>query len=485
VKLRTYLALLRPRSLWARLIFAVAVSLAVNFFGPFAGQRAGAGTFAVVTLLLPMMVGRELSRALHAVMHRPFGPLLPHLRPTLLRWHLPLLVLLAAGSASLVRWRDTTLGWPVSASLALAGLCLMLPLEGPGRWFGVRWFGGALSGFVIFAALAGGVTRTWIHAWPWLTTLGSLALAVVCCRLGFSRRRLRERAHAPLLDLADAFDPATLRTQSRDKFSRSQRLGRPWRIRSVGESMVNWIRVVLHESFGFRGGWVRQLALIALVAPITVVGGLFTMSLLDATARAVPFGALLYGAIWISLPHSSWAGQTCFLVMLPIFSFDFAVALPRPGKLYPLSRERRAWLTFIVSALQATVQIPLVLASLIALAWVGARFAGVAFEMDAAPNCLAAFLAILPFVPWLLWSRFKGQLRPGQSSLHFIGIPVGIGIASAIATLGRAWLVSAAGAAVVMLITAAGLALYRNALFKFYRDDDLLQPGKAGAITST
>jgi len=481
MKLRTYLALLRLRTLWHIAPgLLLGGGILFQLFAPRHELRVGAGTFVTLIFLGPILLSKALSQAVQLPMHEPFGLTLPNLRRNLLQWHLPLLAVLALLLAAVGQIRDRSLPWPATASVAFAGLCLMLPHEPGGRWFGSRVLSVVIAGLYLVAALFAGETRSAMQHAPWLTFGLSLGAAALCCGLGFSRQRLRVRARTRLLTLGGTFDPEEVKKHSHLALSRSRRTGGAWTGGVVGASTADWIRVVLHETYGFGGGWMRwclKLTLILTVFPLCLY--LLLTRIPALSGPPAPAGQMIYQLVWE--PHVFGRGSSntlCIGLLAPLFMSIISAALPRPQRLYPISRERRARLAFFASLIQPSVQLFVGLSVVVALSWIGARLAGVPFRPATAPDFLVEIIALAPFFPALLWRRVCLQVRPWSQAEPATPLWTGGAMGALFISTSpgcRAWLLSPTGLAFALTASAIGLLLYRRALLNFYRCDDLLQ----------
>ena len=487
--LRTYLALMRLWLLWLFVPLMLAGGAIFHKLAPFGEHRIGAEGFITLILLGPIVLSYLLSQAVKAPMHEPFGITLPNLRRNLLKWHLPLLAMLALFLAMLCRGHDRSLPLPVAASVAFSGLCLMLPYEPVGRWFGSHVLAGLIASLYFVAAIFAQETRAAMQYAPWLTFALSLGIAAQCCRLGFARRRLyfRVRNRRRPFEFGALFDPNAAQKREQLALARSKRIGLNWTLRSVGNSTADWLRVVLHETYGATGGWARRFAVLSLIYLTTTFAlWYFLHTRTPATGSPrVPFPQLVYQIVWE--PHLFGAGRDgalSLVVLMPFYMAAGIIALPRPQHLYPLSRERRARLTFVASLLQAGGQVLICLFGIVTLSWIGALVAGVPFRPTVAPDFVVVSLALAPLLPAMFWMKLRMQVRPWERQLFALFFPACIVMMNKFVVwvpADRAWLLSPIGLAIALTAFAASLLLYRAALFKFYRRGDLLQRQKSGA----
>ena len=479
--LRTYLALLRLGTLW---LIAPAVlfggGIVFHLFAPGHEHRIGAGTFVILIFLGPILLSKVLSQAVQMPMHEPFGITLPNLRRNLLQWHLPLLAILAVTLAAAGHARDRSLPLPVAAGVVFAGLCLMLPREPVGRWFGSHVLSGVVNALYLVAAIFARETRSAMQYAPWLTFVLSLGVAALCCWLGFSRQRLRVRAHTRLLTLGGTFDPEEVKKHGHLALGRSQHTGRAWTRGVVGDSTASWLRVVLHEGYGFSGGWIRWCVKLALILTVFPIGLYLLLTRIPGLlGPPAPIGRMIYQLVWE--PHGSVGGAKAIFftaILAPLYLSVINVALPRPQRLYPISRERRARLAFVASLIQASVQLSAGLSVIVALSWIGARLAGVPFHPTTAPDFLIEMIAFAPFLPALLWRRVCLQVRPWSQAEPATPLWLGCAMGAfyvSVYPASRAWLLSPLGLLVALTATGVSLFLYRRALLNLYRCCDLLQ----------
>ena len=188
---------------------------------------------------------------------------------------------------------------------------------------------------------------------------------------------------------------------------------------------------------------------------------------------------MIYQLVWEPHVFGRGSGNTlCIGLLVPLFMSVISVALPRPQRLYPISRERRAHLAFVASLIQPSVQLFVGLSVVVALSWIGARLAGVPFRPATAPDFLVEIIALAPFFPALLWRRVCLQVRPWSQSEPATPLWTGSAMGALFISTSpgcRAWLLSPTGLACALTASAIGLFLYRRALLNFYRCDDLLQ----------
>jgi hypothetical protein len=134
----------------------------------------------------------------------------------------------------------------------------------------------------------------------------------------------------------------------------------------------------------------------------------------------------------------------------------------------------------MASVLQCGVQVSVMLLSLVALAWIGAWWAGIPFRLGRVPDFAALALATLPLGPLLLWLHFRGRARPesrGSTLLLLVAMIVVLALMAGILPFSRGWLLSAVGLLAIAVTFFVALFLYRRAVFNFYDRGDLVQRG--------
>lgn len=471
MKFRVYLTLLRPRTLclrlWMSLFYCVMLSQLRQW------TELHANRFLWLLLMLPVAFGLETARAAQIGV-QPFRAVLPDVRRILLRQHLLLLMPAALLFGSLGAWATPLLPWPTAICIAFLGLTLMLPLDSSWRWCGSRLLTAAVLGLAILAMIYAATTRSLVQHHPWLSAIGSLSAAAICCRLSFPRERCGEQPVRRIEPL-EVLDPQALARLTREQIARSKRSGRRWTVSRV-RSHRDWIRAVLHEAYGFRFGWLGQLVIIPIVCVTSYAAGATAPYLMVPKQHSGSLADLLYAGLCDPGRVGTHIDAPPFLLLLPFALVGASVALPRTERPHPISRERRARLTFAASILQGTVLTVLIVASFSAFAW------GVAVWVDA-PLQLAAFftaiLAPLPLLPWVYWLRLYAGVRPRDRSMHLLLI-FGTILVSVLAVviIPRLldWKLSPISLGLFALATLSSVLLYRQALLRFYRRGDLLQP---------
>lgn len=476
MKLRTYLVIMLPNISGMLALVGLAVSAVFQWFAPFASHRTGATSFVVLTLLGPFFAGCIISHALHAPLHRPFSITLPNLRRNFLQWHIPSLALFALLLSQVTSKYDFSMPRPVAASIAFAGLCLMLPFETGLRWYGSTKLLVLITGSMLLAAMWANETRAVLLYLPWLTVMGSLALAALCCRLGFARNRLRDRARKRVLSIEES---SSAGEEERQTMADTPRLGRPWTHGAVGHSTFSWIRAIQHETYGYRSRFGRPWVVLPVAYSVIVPAvAYFQLRLPKMIDYKVSLSEFIYRSIWEHEPFGTHGSFPQTIMLFLFLSTISAGTFLRPQQLYPISRARRARLAFILSLLDVGTQLLAVFTSVIALSWVSAWLAGLPFQPTAVPDFVVVFLSLAPLIPFLQWlklrAQFSSKFHPTDGTIYMMIYVTG-GAIFIFITSWRSWLLSPAGLTITAIAFAISLCAYRVALFHIYRRGDLLQ----------
>ena len=262
MKLLIYLRFLRPlRSL---VIVAFYTGCASWIFGAkIFHLDPGTAWLIALAVALPLLLGNFIAGAAHEPMHRSFALLLPGIRQRQRA---------AAAVSVLVTALATTGGVafanPTVSPLATFGLaCALVSLPCIDRRQGWARLGSGLASVSIwlFSCLAVGPNLApALNSFPWVFLLGGLGMSSACLAKGFSRDYLRARAHTLFMAYQTicfsyiyrrgmlARWQAEVAAQNNQLKPGGSTTGRDWKIRSVGSTSLDWMRVFWHANYGGR-----------------------------------------------------------------------------------------------------------------------------------------------------------------------------------------------------------------------------------------
>lgn len=483
MKFRTYLVILLPQVSGLLALAGLALSLVFHWYAPFASHRVGAAPFVALVLLGPFFAGCILSHALHAPLHRPFSITLPNLRRNFLQWHIPTLIILAVLLSHVAARYDRTLPQLVDACVAFAGLCLMLPFETGLRWYGSTKLFAGIACSVVLASLWANETRDVLLYLPWLTIAASLTFAALCCRLCFIRARIRARSRTNVISMAESTMLDEGQRIGRPEID-SPRLARSWTHGPIGNSTTNWIRAMRHETSGFRSRYATTLVTLPLTYLVVFPSvAYFQLRQPEMIEHKMPLGQYIHRCLWEHEPFGPHSALLQEIVLMHLFAL---LIIPgsslRPQQLYPISRARRARLTFLSSWLDASRQILTVFGGIIALSWLNCWLAGWPFRPTAVPDFVVVLISLAPLISFVHWLRFRAQLSakryPLDGTIYMLIYLLG-GMIFMLMNTWRPWLLSPTGLITFGIAFVASLFAYRTTVFHAYCRSDLIRRSPA------
>lgn len=451
---RVFRSLLRTRAfLYAFMLIAVMLTPAVSGFTHAAQE--GSLAFFFCALVLPLALGIILSATLHEPMHRPFSIVLPGARRRFMRSHARALALLGVAFALLAWLKNHALPLPVVWSVSVAVMALSLPLEPRVRLVGIRWF--ALV--PIAAALAAVRWPTHLQEFalehPTVTSLGALAWTAASFGVAYSRARWRARAQLPCTSFLTAFDSPEHRIQlGKEALARAKASSARWQPPASWDGTAAWMRASTYERFGQqRLGWIGTSLLMC--------GALVVLGL--ATAADSP---------------TKFTEQPT--LMMPLFVVLLMTAHrgtgPSPARLYPLSRARRASVTFTASLLQLTTNLTFVVVATALTLWAATDYFQIQLTSPAIQLWLLAPALAVPLDPVCRWIKLQAEVQgiPDQSTALFVGMGTGV-IGSQVLRSWPEFFVSTGTLTTFGVIILASQIAYYFSLQRFYRQNDLIQ----------
>lgn len=461
-------------SRWRRLLLFALPSfafIAPMLRAPVVGIRVVDTTiFSTLFLLMPLTWGSIFAAILHEALHTPSTALLPGVGRRLFRGHAAATIVVSLPWG----WMGYHLGPQFSfpTLCAVTGLCFALFLPwGPGwRWSGSRILMIPAVGLLILLGFY--PHHIWILAEkaPAAVTASALALTVLCYAAASRRSQLRARALSRHTSyFSTLFSETFARRRAEEKIAQKNYAYVTWSAPVRDDSTRWWLKALCHERTNTWGrlSWLGTLAAAALLTTLVAAA----MGRYDGTFIERIYALTTYGN------RSRLDILGLVLVMQMVL-----VPLPRPRWLYPLSRTRRAQLSF-VSVLGYLGMGCLVFAAglaalgLGAAAWLGRDFSWMGYAC-----VLANTAAILPFAPLVYWGRLHLDVR--DSRLWFIVMLIAAmifqSLLRALVWRGKSLSpenISGAGLANTLLLFVVALGLLYAGLRYFHRRGDLLQRG--------
>lgn len=421
-------------------------------------------------MLFPMAVGMTLASMLHEPMHRPFGLLLPGARRRFFGSHVIAVSLVALGCALVGHFVDRTLPVAGLAGIAAAALSFALPFEPDFRWSGSRALAGAgLAGAVVAIRCAGEI-KGFLLGQPWLGGGVALAIAVINFAAAFSTHERRRRALTPFTSHLSSFlDPELMALCVKERTARGAPSRRHWRLWPAGGSLRVWLKAMRYERSG------RDAPASLIFGWWCAVGLILYAGLKDKAATG--FAAAIYSLV--ELPPAPASRFHDFPFLMTLLTLSLGLWAPRAGWLYPVSRTRRAQVTFAVSAWQSTLLFVLVTGTVLLSAWIASQWLALPFRVQSAVQFTLSLAVVLPLLPLIQWCLLHGEVRRDRTLPLLCGL-LSIAPLFLWRTFGG-WLathlVSPGGVAVCVLLIGASQFAYYAALRRFYRKGDLIQRG--------
>jgi hypothetical protein len=206
-------------------------------------------------LLFALGVGVALAQAFHEPFHHPLGLLLPAARRQLGAAHGSLILAVAAVFAVAVHLLQTNISWMALFGLMVGLLSLWVPIEPQLRWQGSRLAFFGLGGLLIFSSFHAWQMREFLVSRSALVGATGLAVAVLCFALGYSRRRLRERAAMPWkkpFASREAGEKWVWRIPIMSWGTARAAADHP--LAQADGSTWSWVRLIFYEYYG-KGAW--------------------------------------------------------------------------------------------------------------------------------------------------------------------------------------------------------------------------------------
>lgn len=495
MNLRVYLRLFRPVcSLTVTVIYTMtAAGEGYLFHLDFKAER-----FLACAVALPLLLGVSLAGAVHEPMHRSFILLLPNATHVLRRVTVAALSVFAVFVTLVTALVDPAIPPPATFGLA----CALLALPCIDRHKHLFGFGGMVAAFaawLLMNAFIGAILPAAMTAAPSAFCAGGIAISIAAIAIGFSRATLRERIEFYWCSMAGCFalifDRQTTARHRREwrlslerRGSRTVKRGRDWSVHSVGNSTVEWMRVLLHGFLGRQrnGSFFRALLYFAGMLALYIFGMPFLFRLLGHLVPKLPAPP----AYWETLAHFtgpiSTPGHNLPLTMItmmallqPGFAGILATSIIRPQVPYPISRERIARTVFGLSLLQLGVAL-LIPGTVLFLASLLGQFLSGRIAADYGLHSVVGIdLMLAVSLPLLSCS---GTFKQSAARLLW-SILIGATITVA-AVLRDHWIPAALtvpGLLIAMLSIAGAIGLLWLSLQRQYRAHDLLfEPGPLG-----
>ncbi len=423
--------------------------------------------FTANVFLSPIFLGWVLAATIQSVQRRPFALLLPNASIRLARRH-ALLVAIAAALAALIGPESIAL--PVLFCVTAGGLSLMLPWDATGRWYGLHRFVSAagILTIVIGGALYAPILRDGMHTAPVLSACIGLAIATGCFVLGFSRSQMRRLSQIQRPTLLEC-GLSQLRSQSAADAA-SRQIGRRWTGGLVDGTLYHWLRVAIHERYGFS-------LLSSSGVMLVFLGILFYADFqLGAFAEDASWLQKLY--VITNGPH--WVGWDRSIHFILLLGATICTPLLRGDQLYPLSRHRRALVSYVSSFAVVLVYSTGILLFTLCGGLMSAAATGQPFHTDGIRLSLDTLLVASPFLPLFAWGAFRIIRLPdgGGRALFMLSLFLAGRILNSAFHGVQDWIHTPAGLSICLLAAICAQAAYYLMLRQFYRKGDLLQPGE-------
>lgn len=434
--------------------------------GPLPEDRA-LWLFTANVFLSPIFLGWVLAATSQAVQRRPFALLLPNASIRLASRHI-VLVAIAAVLAALIG--PNSIALPVLFCVTAGGLSLMLPWDATGRWYGLHRFVSAagLLTVVVGGALYAPVLRDGMQTAPLLSACIGLAIATGCFVLGFSRSQMRRLSQVRRPSLLES-KLSQLRTES-GADPESRRIGRRWTGGLVDGTLYHWLRVAVHERYGF--------------SPLSS-GGVLVFLLFTLVYADTRLGDFADGANWLqklyvitNAPHGAgWDRSIHFIILL---GATICTPFLRGDQLYPLSRDRRALVSYVSSFAVVLVYSTGILLFTLCAGLMSAAATGQPFHTDGIRLSLDTLLVASPFLPLFAWGAFRIIRLPDGSAraLFMLCLFLAGRILNSVLHGVHDWIHTPAGLGSCLLAAVCAQTGYYLMLRRFYRKGDLLQPGE-------
>lgn len=420
-------------------------------------------------VLLPLSLGVTFITMLHEPMHRSLGLLLPGMRARFRRSQFKVIGIGGLLCGALGHWCDESLSLLPLASLAAASFSLALPFEPGWRWAGSHLAAAVVAGIVPVILWSHGEIRSLFLLHPWLIACLCLVFVGLNFTVAFSRDRWRARANTPRVSLLSAmFNPELTALRKKETALQSGsafgRTNASWHGDLTRSSLFNWFRAMRYER---NGGRDRSL--------VFATGYIVGVMLFANFASGNRMILTLYQTV---VPPASARGSVDFVFML-IAMWGVQYWGPRPQRIYPLSRARRARISFALSCGQIFLNFILTSGVFLVTAWGVAAWLGQPITLEHSGRFLMKLTLMLPLLPFLQWCRLHVEVREDKSMLHLSTVCLVLPVFTW-QYFGPAWLsyvTTPQGAFCWLLLIGVSFGAYYAALRRFYRAGDLLQHG--------
>ena len=409
-----YLRFLRPvRSL-------LVVAICTVYSGSMWGQNVlhldpRTAWFMALVIALPLLLGFFIAGAAHEPMHRPFALVLPNLRRRQRRAAAVSVLIAAVAATCGAMWVA-----PAVSPFATFGLaCALIALPCVDRRQQLGGLAGgivAILSWLLLGFVVGAKLGLALNAAPWLFLLGGLTISAGSLVQGFSRGSQRSRAGTLFVSYQTGFCSLLFRREMLARWqaevtaNRNRQKGRPsapgrdWPVCSVGNSSLDWIKVLWHANFGGR----KRCSFIELHLRLAVFILIFSAVVLGLT------GFFLQKEYWgtlvqLAAPDFSRVGP--FVMFQPGMAMLCALMLLPQQLAYPLSRERLARVVFWQAVSQWAAALVVPTASIFLVSLIGQAITGQflpAFGLTALCAIDLVLAMVLPLVVVIGTLRLPG-----------------------------------------------------------------------------
>ena len=373
--------------------------------------------FARLAVFVPIVFGIVLVGIVRPALRWPTTSLLPGARLSLLRCHAAAVAIAAIACATAGHVLDPATPLVAFLGFAAVGVASPLPVGNMLRG-GKQYYILVANAALLLALWFAPELRTAAQAAPALAFIAGVAVATLCFRHGFSRDWLRANADGRFMPTKDGLlGEITVNQQAMQKaaWRAGVGVGRNWWRRTVGNSPLAWLEVLLFERYGAARPRPLILGFVWGIGFMSVANFFVARAMVGSEVAKLDAASAIYYLICDpSKLHPAFSfmfGSTAVL----LFSLcTILVALPRAGHVYTISRVRRGRTAFLSSVANTVVLLASLVAGLLLIAWIAALVAGIHFSPNGAPRLLLGMVGTLPLLPLWQWYAFAELThRPG------------------------------------------------------------------------